>query len=669
LLRDWQARNRDISLPLALGHLRTAGNLENLRLAAAGGGGTYRGPAFMDSDLYKTLEAIGWEQGRATAMNLADFADDTTSLLEKAQQPDGYLNSYIQVTERQRYAHLAWSHELYCAGHLFQAAIAHARAAGSARLLQVATRFADHLAHAFLGTRRGLDGHPIVETALVELYRETGTEQYLLLASQFVEGRGHGLIGDSGLGSRYLQDYRPVRESASEAGHVVRALYLESGVVDVAVETGDAELLASSVARWNDMVATKTSLTGGNGSRHSGESFGDAYELPPDRAYNETCAAIASFQWSWRLLLATGDSKYAALMERILYNAFGAAISADGARFFYVNPLQRRDDHFEGDDPGRRHEWFNCACCPPNIMRLLASLHHYLATTAGDVLYLHLPTSASIDADLGTGTLGIEATGDYPWSGTVAVRVRQAPGHDCGLAVRVPGWSREVSAALNGQPVAAHVDEHGYLLLRRRWQPEDLLAVTFDTRPRLTHPSRRIDALRGTAAVERGPLVYCFEQADQHAGLSVEDLALRTGGLADRPGTLSGVGRTVMIESSAVQLPPATADGMPYSGQQDDTGGRPAAAVALPYFQWDNRDGRAMRVWMPLGGAHQPDGGRARAHPEQKLKQLVHAGPEHVALNRARSRRWGQLTCAQVVRWTAARAVTSLMPNSAASCR
>ncbi|MGN6176653.1 MAG: glycoside hydrolase family 127 protein [Streptosporangiaceae bacterium] len=610
LLRDWQARNRDISLPLALRHLQTAGNLENLRLAASGDGGAYRGPVFMDSDLYKTLEAIGWELARGAPASLTDFAEEATSLLEKAQQPDGYLNSYIQVTGQQRYTRLAWSHELYCAGHLLQAAVAHARTGGVARLPGAARRFADHLAGTFLGTREGLDGHPIVESALVELYRVTGTEQYLQLARQFVEERGHGLIGDSGFGSRYLQDAVPVRESRSEAGHVVRALYLESGVVDVAAESGDAELLAASVARWDDMVANKTSLTGGNGSRHSGEAFGDAYELPPDRAYNETCAAIASFQWSWRLLLATGDSKYADLMERALYNGFGGAISADGTRFFYVNPLQRRDDHFENDDPGRRREWFSCACCPPNIMRLLASLQHYLATTAGDVLYLHQLGPASVGTDLGGGAFGIGITGDYPWSGAVELRVRRAPEHGCGLAVRVPRWSGGVSAALNGEPLAARADEHGYLLVRRRWRPGDVLAVTFDIRPQLTYPSRRIDALRGTAAVERGPLVYCFEQADQPAGVSVEDLQLRPGGLKERSRTLPEVGRTIAIECDAVQLPPVAAGEPPYSTRHDgDNGGRPAAAVAVPYFQWDNRDGRAMRVWMPLSRPDAPDTG------------------------------------------------------------
>jgi DUF1680 family protein len=255
-LHQWQLRNRAASLPLALRQLEAAGNLDNVRLASSGGSSGYRGPVFMDSDIYKTLEAISWELGREADSALADFAVETTALLAKAQQDDGYLNSCIQVTGRPRYAHLETSHELYCAGHLIQAAVAAARTFDSGALLGVARRFADHLASTFLGGEGGLDGHPIVETALVELYRQTGVTTYLELASQFVDGRGYGLIGDSGFGSRYLQDSQPIRELTALAGHTVRALYLESGVVDVAAETGDAQLLASSVARWDDMVAT-----------------------------------------------------------------------------------------------------------------------------------------------------------------------------------------------------------------------------------------------------------------------------------------------------------------------------------------------------------------------------------------------------------------------------
>jgi DUF1680 family protein len=601
LLGAWQQRNHEVSLPLALRQLETAGNLANLRLAISGATQGYRGPAFMDSDLYKTLEAIGWELARAASPALADFARDATALLEQAQQADGYLNSYVQVTGAPRYAKLSSSHELYCAGHLIQAAIACHRGAGLTGLFGVARRFADHLVGEFLGTASGLDGHPIIETALVELYRETGHAPYLRLASQFVEQRGRGLIGDSGFGRRYLQDQQPARESVTEEGHVVRALYLESGVADVAAETDDAQLLGCSAGRWDDMVATKTYLTGGNGSRHSGESFGDSFELPPDRAYNETCAAIASFQWSWRLLLATGDGKYADLMERVLYNGFAAATSTDGKRFFYVNPLQRREDHFEEDDPGRRREWFSCACCPPNIMRLVASLGHYLATTADEVLYLHQFATAAITTPLAGGDLAVHMRTGYPWSGRVEVRVSAAPEASCGLAFRVPGWSANPRFWLNGEPAVPQRTSHGYAVVRRCWQPGDVLEYDTDLRPRLTYPRARVDAVHGMAAIERGPLVYCFEQADQPAGLSVEDLVLAGGSLREREDSLPGAGPTVLVEADAAGRPPTRYSGLPYtSTPQEEAVGDPVTATAIPYFQWDNRDGRAMRVWLPV---------------------------------------------------------------------
>jgi uncharacterized protein len=601
LLAGWQHRNRTASLPLALRQLETAGNLDNLRLAITGVGEPYRGPVFMDSDIYKTLEAISWELGREPAPGLADFAAETTALLGKVQQSDGYLNSAIQVSGAPRYAHLEYSHELYCDGHLIQAAVAAARTFDAGALLQVAVRLADHLVSRFLGGQGGMDGHPIVESALVELYRQTGAESYLQLASQFVDQRGHGLIGDSGFGSRYLQDHVPVRDSVTVVGHAVRALYLESGVVDVAVETGDAELLAGSVRRWDDMVATKTAITGGNGSRHSGEAFGDAFELPPDRAYNETCAAIASIQWSWRLLLATGERRYADHMERVLYNGFGGAIAADGQRFFYVNPLQRRSDHFEDDDPGRRREWFSCACCPPNIMRLVASLGHYVATTAGNVLYVHQFTGSAISAALPAGLVSLHMASGYPWSGSADLRVDACPDAEIGIALRAPAWSGGVSVRLNGEP-ARYDSDRGYLIMRRRWRPGDVLTCALDVSTRLTYPGRRIDALRGAVAVERGPLVYCFEQADQAAGVNLEDLAL-TGSVTEREVTVPGIGQTVAIEASGQLQPAAQDSGLPYHQAPDSAAGRPAVAVGIPYFQWDNRDGRPMRVWMPQAPA------------------------------------------------------------------
>jgi uncharacterized protein len=649
LLYEWQRRNREVSLPLALTQLEVAGNLANVRLAtserdrelpARAGHETaereigYRGPVFMDSDIFKTLEAIGWEPGRAaphdatTEQDPADFAAKATALLAKAQQPDGYLNSFVQVTGAPRYASLASSHELYCAGHLIQAAIASRRgqeSGWSGELFQVAQRFADHLVASFLGTDRGLDGHPIIEMALAELYRQTGDGDYLRLAAQFVDRRGYGLIGDSHHSLRYLQDHVPVRMASTEEGHVVRALYLESGVVDVAVETGDRDLLRSSIARWEDMVAAKTYLTGGNGSRHASEGFGDRYELPPDRAYNETCAAIASFQWSWRLLLATGDAKYADLMERVLYNALAAAISTSGDRFFYVNPLQRRSDHFEEDDPGRRSEWFSCACCPPNIMRFLATLQHYLATTTlDDTLYLHHFTAADVTANLGTGAFQVVIETGYPWSGDVRLTVKRPPAGQAGLAIRVPGWPANTRVEINGDRADIATDAHGYLVVRREWRLGDVFSAEFALAPRLVYPSRRIDALRGTVAVERGPLVYCFEQADQPDGVPVDDLALRAPGddqgLCERQATLPGIGPTVLIETAAERLPPVPPSAPPYAPRRDQPAPPdPVTAIAIPYFQWDNRDGQAMRTWMPLAPAAEPTAtGTDREAPPQR---------------------------------------------------
>jgi len=638
LLHQWQQRNLAASLPLALRQLEDAGNLDNVRLAiqadraaqrrtadagddsttaadgygAAGGhrpvrvgpvdplpGTGYRGPVFMDSDIYKTLEAIGWELARGhqtdapdapDAPELAAFAAQVTALLEEAQRPDGYLNSYFQVSGEPRYTRLAWSHEMYCAGHLIQAAVALHRGAGDGRLLAVAVRLADHLVREFGGRDRGLDGHPVIETALAELYRETGTAAYLELARQFVDQRGHGLAGDSGLGRRYLQDDLPVRQSATQVGHVVRALYLEAGVTDVAVEIGERSLLESSVRRWDDMVAAKTYLTGGNGSRHATEGFGDRFELPPDRAYNETCAAIASFHWSWRLLLATGDAKYADHMERVLYNGFGAAIATGGQRFFYVNPLQRREDHFEKDDPGRR-VWFSCACCPPNIMRLTASLEHYLATESGDTLYVHQYAGSRLS---GAG-LDLEVTTDYPWSGAVYLRVLAAPQAGRGLAVRVPAWSATTRISVNHDPERTGISP-GYHLLHRTWRAGDLVTVHLDATPRWTYPDRRVDAVRGCVAIERGPLVYCFEQADQLDGARLDDLAVRPGGvLGERPVTLDGIGQTIEITAPAIPQPPPT------PAVPSTSPGPEVTAIAIPYFQWDNRDGGPMRVWMPRG--------------------------------------------------------------------
>ncbi|MGN9845946.1 glycoside hydrolase family 127 protein [Nonomuraea sp. H19] len=593
-LARWQRINHEASVPLGLEQMERSGVLPNLRRAAGEGEGPFQGYRFQDSDLYKQLEAISWEHARAPEPRYAEFIDEAAAVLARAQRPDGYLNSHYQVVKPDKiYAELEYSHEMYCAGHLFQAAVAAARAGVGDNLLAVARRFADHLVAVFLtGGNDGIDGHAEVETALVELYRLTGERTYLELAGKLLDNRGKGLIMDSGMGMLYAQDHVPVREADTAVGHAVRQLYLESGIVDVYLETGDESLLECSVRRWEDLVATKTYITGGHGSRHDGEAFGERYELPPDRAYSESCAAIASIHWNWRLLLATGHGRHADLIERTLYNAFAASTSADGIRFFYVNPLQRRNDLVEDAYLGRRREWFACACCPPNIMRLVASLGGYLATETDTGLQLH----QYVPGTLAGGGARLRVDTDYPWDGLIRVTVEEAPAGEWELALRIPSWSE--STSVNGR--LANPGADGYFRIRRPWTSGDTVELQLDMTPRLMHPHHRIDAVRGSAALQRGPLVYCFEQADQPEGVEVDDLAIAPGAepRAITVPELDGVGRTALLEIDAVAVDQPR-DGLPYTAKPSATTAR-ATATAVPYFQWDNRDGGAMRVWIPL---------------------------------------------------------------------
>ncbi|MEA3345793.1 MAG: glycoside hydrolase family 127 protein, partial [Chloroflexota bacterium] len=352
-----QALNRQVSLRHGYEQLERAGNFNNLRLAAGSGEGEYQGPVFMDSDVYKWLEALACDLANVRDPEVKRMADETIDLLVAAQQADGYLNSYYQVVRPdKRWTDLDHDHELYCAGHLFEAAVAMHRATGDERLLDIARRFADHIDSMFgPGRREGAPGHPEIELALVELYRETGERRYLDLAAFFIDQRGRGVMGGYGrYGPEYHQDRVPVRQATVVEGHAVRQLYLTAGVTDVYLETGEQALFEALTQLWHDMTTRKMHITGGFGARFVGESFGEAYELPSDRCYCETCASIASMMWNWRMLLATGEPRYADVLERSLYNGFLSGVSLDGRRYFYVNPLQSRGGI-------ERAEWYSCA--------------------------------------------------------------------------------------------------------------------------------------------------------------------------------------------------------------------------------------------------------------------------------------------------------------------
>jgi uncharacterized protein len=580
LLAARQRANAEAAVPSGPPRLTDAGNLDNLRIAAGSGTGERRGPVFMDSDVYKWLEAAAWEYARHPSPALLAAQREITAVVAAAQQSDGYLNSMVD----ERYTDLPWSHEHYCAGHLIQAAVAQVRATGDRELLDVAVRFADHLVATFGPDRRhDVDGHPIIETALVELYRETGRPEYLDLARYFVDARGHGLIKRYGFEPTYFSDRVPVREQTTVEGHAVRAVYLAAGAADVAVETGDKELLGALETQFAHMLATKTYLTGGLGSRWDREAFGDEYELPPDRAYAETCAAIGGFQWAWRMLLATGDPGYADAAERMLLNGLLAGVSLSGDEYFYVNPLQLRE-HAHADENrspahGRRG-WFDCACCPPNVMRTLASLGNYLATSDPDGVQIQLYADSTIEA----AGVRLEVRTDYPWDGAVRIRVAETPEQEWTLSLRVPGWAQ--GAEVDGAPVEAG----GYATVRRRWRAGDTVELTLPMAVRVTGADERIDAVRGCVAIERGPLVYAVEDP------AADDFRLASVGDAEhRPDLLEGV--------TTVRLAGTVRDHerrpWPYAKSPDAS--RTATVDAVPYFAWANRGVGPMRVWLPDG--------------------------------------------------------------------
>ncbi|MFD4505303.1 glycoside hydrolase family 127 protein [Streptomyces sp. NPDC058457] len=605
----WHGRrttNARVSLPQGPDLLESAGNLHNLRLAAGTADGAFQGAyPFVDTDVYKWLEAASWhlarDTGEGTDEALAADVARIIDLVAAAQQPDGYLNTWFQLVKGgERYQDLRWGHELYCAGHLIQAAVAHHRATGRTELLDVARKFADHIDSVFglPGSGRpvdGIDGHPEVETALVELYRETGERRCLDLAGYFVDRHGHGLLG----GEAYCQDRVPLREATNVEGHAVRQLYLLAAAADLAAETGDAELRAAGERLWHAMTTTKTHLTGGLGAHHDQEDFGDPYELPNERAYCETCAAIASVQWSWRMALLTGEARYSDLIERTLYNGFLAGVSLDGERWLYVNPLQVRDGHTDtgGDQSARRTHWFRCACCPPNVMRLLASLEHYLASSDEQGLQIH----QFVTGTYATDWVRVRAETDYPWHGTIAFTVEETPSEGpWTLSLRIPQWCREFRVRCGEETYDPAVDD-GWLRLSRIWTPGDRVVLELSMEPRLTAADPRVDAVRGCVAIERGPLVHCLEQVD-HPGGGLDDIVLdlsRPLAVKHRPDLLGGV-TTVVAAGRRRRIPDL--GWWPYAPAHDvpsELDGEPVELTAIPYHVWANREDGSMRVWLP----------------------------------------------------------------------
>ena len=589
-------RNREATIPAQHALLERTGRLDNFRRTAGTLDGEFRGLYFDDTDVYKWLEAAAWCLATDPDPALERLVDETIAEVAAAQQPDGYLDNYYTARPgAERWTELTVTHELYCAGHLFQAAVAHHRATAKTTLLDVARRFADLICDVFgpaeAGKRPGTDGHEEVELALVELARETGDGRYLEQARYFLDARGHGLVG----GDEYHQDHKPFRELDAMVGHAVRAVYLNAGAADLYAETGEPALLAALERLWANMTTRRLYVSGGIGARYEGESFGVDYELPNGRAYAETCAAIGSVMWNWRMLLVTGDAKYADLLEHTLYNAVLPGLSLDGETYFYENPLADEGAH-------RREPWFRCACCPPNVARLLASLPGYVAGIEDDALWVHLYAEGTVAARLGDGReVRLRQRTRYPWDGEVALEV-DAKG-PFALRLRVPAWcERGATLTVNGEAQPAPTPGR-YAELRRDWRPGDVVAL-FLPMPVCAvacHPAVAENA--GRVALLRGPILYCVEQTDS-AGVHPRDLVLAAGGAIAaefRPDLLGGV-VALSAEAHVVPPDPAWGDALYRTAALDRPApaskAEPVTVTAVPYHVWGNREPGAMRVWL-----------------------------------------------------------------------
>ncbi len=598
--------------------------IRNFKIAAGEEKGDFYGMVFQDSDVAKWLEAVAYLLDTAPDPALERVADEVIEIIGKAQQPDGYLNTYFSLKEPgKRWTNLAECHELYCAGHLIEAAVAYSKATGKRRLLDIACKFADHIGTVFgsePGKLKGYDGHQEIELALMKLYHATGKESYLQLCKFFVDQRGmlphfyddefrkrggtvHFKELEMSHDLQYSQAHLPVRKQDTAVGHAVRLVYMCAGMADLAAETGDAELLEACRKLWTNIVTKRMYITGGIGSMAHGESFTLDYDLPNDTVYAETCASIGLIFFARRMLQIDPCGEYADVMERALYNTVVSGMSKDGKHFFYVNPLEVKPDVCRINKAyahvkTQRQGWFGCACCPPNIARLLASLGQYIYSSKNDTLYAHLYIGGRIDWEADGKAVTLEQFSDYAWNGNAKFRVQTDKSAAFTLALRIPSWSKgDATIHIGGFKYAYSPDQvdNGYLKITRLWQDGDVIDISFPM-PILRmkgHPS--ISQTIGKVAIQRGPFVYCLEEADNGADLH----AIQLSGQNELStyfdsGLLGGL---QVIQAEADRVSPEDWGSELY--RSDSTmRSKPLKAKLIPYFAWANRGVGEMSVWV-----------------------------------------------------------------------
>lgn len=534
----WKPRletNRKVTIPYDFEKCEETKRIQNFEIAAGMKEGDFVGIRFNDSDVFKIMEGAAYSLANHPDPELEKYLDDLIAKVAGAQEADGYLYTARSINPdkparsagEERWSFLDQSHELYNVGHMYEAAVAHFQATGKRTFLDVAVKNADLIANTFGPEKQfGMPGHQEIEIGLVKLFRVTGDEKYLNLAKYFLDVRGQEIDKVKYPQHRdiYLQSHIPVVEQDEAVGHSVRATYMYSGMADVAAMVGDKDYIQAIDEIWENVAYKKIYITGGIGARHRGEAFGDNYELPNESAYNETCAAIANCMWNQRMFLLKGDAKYYDVLERTLYNGFLAGISIKGNEFFYPNPLSCDAKYAFNQGALSRKPWFDCSCCPSNIVRFLPSLPGYIYAVRNNELYVNLYMSNEAEVKIGKLDVKITQTSNYPWDGEIKVEVNPEIESDFNIKLRIPGWSRnhpvpgnlytyfeksnkKVTGQLNGEDIEVKIED-GYLTINKQWKKGDEIILNLPMEIRLVESHEKVEDNKNRLAIERGPIVY-----------------------------------------------------------------------------------------------------------------------------------------------------------------
>ena len=599
------ATNRNITIPYGFRKCEEEGRIRNFARAGGMMEGEYEGEMpFDDSDVYKIIEGASYSLRTNPDVQLEDYIDKIIEKIAAAQEDDGYLCTWktlhpdaspsYWVNPGPRWHHLSMSHELYNVGHLYESAYAHFRATGKRNLLDVAIKNADLITATF-GPGKNLNppGHQIIETGLVKLYRITQDKRYLNLARFFLDQRGnadgHSLYGI------HSQDHLPVLQQKTAVGHAVRAAYMYAGMADIAAIMNDRDYLNAIDRLWQNVVENKLYITGGFGSRHGNEEFGDNYELPNLTSYNETCAAIAAVYWHHRMFLLHGDAKYIDVLERTLYNGLIAGVSLSGDCFFYPNCLESDGEFKFNHGAATRQPWFDCACCPSNMIRFLPSVPEYIYASREDSLYVNLFIASKARVSLQETAIDIEQESDYPWKGHVRISVNPVKPVKFRLNVRIPGWTAmsplpgdlyryvdehqtNVVFKLNGQASDCDIQK-GFAVLENTWAAGDVIEIDIPMPVHRVQADERVEDDRGKIAIVRGPMVYCVEWVDNN-GTALDMVVPDDANFITEE-------REDLFDGVAV----VKADALYSSGENRQL-------LAIPYYAWSHRGQGEMAVWL-----------------------------------------------------------------------